>query len=57
MTVSEKIKTIDIEIKQNKAQYKFGRQEAKIWPLSFENVEFLTEEWFFIRKGTGRKSC
>ena len=45
MTVSEKIKTIDNKIEQNKAQY--GRQNAKILALSSENVgryEFLTSK-------------
>ena len=30
MTLSEKIKTIDNKIEQNKAQYNLGRQTAKI---------------------------
>ena len=45
MTVSEKIRTIDNKIEQNKAQY--GRQNAKILALSSENVgryEFLTSK-------------
>ena len=33
MTISEKIKTIDNKIKQNKAQYDLNRQTAKISTL------------------------
>ena len=45
MTVSEKIKTIDKKLEQNKAQYDLDRQAAKISPLSAGNVskyKFLT---------------
>ena len=38
MTISEKIKTIDYEIEENKAQYNLGRQTAKIAALSSGNV-------------------
>ena len=44
MSVSEKIKTIDNKIEQNKAQYNLDRQTAKISALSSGNVskyEFL----------------
>ena len=44
MTVSEKIKTIDNKIEQNKAQYYLNRQTAKISTLSSGNngkYEFL----------------
>ena len=34
MTVSDKIKTINNKIKQNKAQYDLNRQAGKISPLS-----------------------
>ena len=34
MTVTEKIKTIDNKIEQNKAQYDLDRQTAKIAALS-----------------------
>ena len=47
MTISEKIKTIDNEIEQNKAQYNLDRQTANISALSSGNVgkyEFLTGE-------------
>ena len=45
MSISEKIKTIDNKIEQNKAQNYLDRQTAKISALSSENVskyEFLT---------------
>ena len=45
MRTSEKIKTIDNKIEQNKAQYNLDRQTAKISALSPGNVskyEFLT---------------
>ena len=45
MSISEKIKAINKTIKQNKAQYDFDRQTAKISGLSSGNVskfEFLT---------------
>ena len=45
MSISEKIKTIDNEIEQNKAQYVLDRQTAKISALSlgnFSKYEFLT---------------
>ena len=38
MGISEKIKTIDNKIEQNKAQYNFARQTAKISALSSGNV-------------------
>ena len=38
MSISEKIKTIDIKIEQNKAQYNLDRQTAKMSALSSENV-------------------
>ena len=36
MSISEKIKTIDIKIEQNKAQYNLDRQTAKMSALSSE---------------------
>ena len=45
MSISEKIKTINNKIKQNKAQKNLERQAAKISALSSGNVskyEFLT---------------
>ena len=45
MTVSEKIKTADNRIKQNKAQYDLDKQTAQISALSSGNVskyEFFT---------------
>ena len=47
MAFSEKIKTIDNIIKQNKAQYSLGRQTARISALPSGNIgksEFLTGE-------------
>ena len=47
MTFSEKIKTINNIIDQNRAQYDWDRQTAKILALSSGNVgkyEFLTGE-------------
>ena len=47
MTITEKIKTVDTKIEQNKAQYDFDRQTAKMSALSSENVskyEFLTDK-------------
>ena len=38
MTISEKIKTIDYEIEENKAQCNLDRQIAKIGALSSGNV-------------------
>ena len=45
--VTEKIRTIDNKIEQNKAQYDLDKQAAKIFALSLGNVgknEFLTGE-------------
>ena len=47
MSISEKIKTIDDKIEQNKAQYNSDKQTAKISGLSSGNVskyEFLTSK-------------
>ena len=47
MTVSEKIKTIDNKIEQNKVQYNLDRQTANTSALSSGNVskyEFLTSK-------------
>ena len=38
MTVSEEIKTVDIKIEQNKAQYNLDRQTAKISAIPSGNV-------------------
>ena len=46
MTVSEKIKTLNNNIEQNKAQYDLDRQTAKNFAFSLGNVskyEFLPE--------------
>ena len=53
MSISEKIKTIDNKIKQNKAQYYLGKQTAKISALLSGNVSklhFLTNEVFLPEK-------
>ena len=45
MTVSDKIKTIDNKIEENKAQYDLDRQAANISALSLGSInkyEFLT---------------
>ena len=54
MSISEKIKTINNKIKQNKTQYNLDRQTAKISALSSGNVskyEFLTGKAVFPEKG------
>ena len=38
MSVSEKIKTINHKIEENKAQYDLGRQTAKISAISTKSV-------------------
>ena len=38
MTVSEKIKTIDYKIEQNKGWYDLDRETTKIFSLSWRNV-------------------
>ena len=53
MTVSEKIKTTDNKIKQNKTQSYLDRQTAKISPLLLKNVvkyELLTGEDVLSKK-------
>ena len=53
MIVSEKIKTMDNKIEQNKAQYDLDRQTAKISPLSSGNVnkyEFWTGKYVLPEK-------
>ena len=60
MSISEKIKTIDNKVAQNKAQYNLDRQTAKISALSLGNVskyEFLTGKGCFTRKRLAGKSC
>ena len=53
MSISEKIKTIDNKIEQNKDQYNLDRQTAKISALSLENArkcEFLTGRDVLLEK-------
>ena len=59
MTVCEKIKTIYYKIQQNKAQYDFDRQTAKISALSSENVrnyKTLIDEDVLLEKGLLEKA-
>ena len=54
MAVSEKTKTIDNKIKQNKSQYNLDRETTKIFAFSSKNVgkhEFLTGKGFLPKKG------
>ena len=60
MTVSEKIKTTDKQIEQNKAQYNLDRQTAKISALSSRNVgkyEFSTGENILMEKDLLEKAA
>ena len=60
MTVSEKIKTINNKIEQNKAQYSLDRQTAKISGLSSGNVskyEFLMCKNILPEKGLLEKAA
>ena len=53
MIIGEKIKTIDNQIEQNKAQYNLDRETAKIFALSSGNVskyEFLTGIYILSQK-------
>ena len=57
MTVSEKFKTIDNKIKQNKAQYDLDRQTTKIYHQEMlVNMNFWWQR-YFTRKRLARKSC
>ena len=59
MSISEKIKTIDHKIEQNKAQYNLDRQTANIFGLSSRNAskyEFLTGK-NVLPENMSRKSC
>ena len=54
MSISEKIKTINDKIEQNKSQYSLDKQTAKISALLSGNVtkyEFLTSEDVLPEKG------
>ena len=60
MTISEKIKTINNKIQQNKAQYDLDRQTTKISALSSGNVskyEFLTGKDVLLEKDLLEKSA
>ena len=59
MTVSEKTKTIDNKIEQDKAQYNLNRQTARVSSFSSENFdkyEFNIKRCL-TRKILTRKSC
>ena len=58
MSISEKIKTINDKIEQNKAQYNSDRQTAKISALLSENVskyEFFTPKDALPEKAAAMK--
>ena len=60
MSISEKIKTINNKIEQNKAQYNSDRQTAKISALLSENLskyEFLTPKDAFPEKDLLEKAA
>ena len=60
ITVTEKIKTIDNKIGQNKAQYNLDRPTVKISALSWKNVtkyEFLTGKDVLAEKNLLEKTC
>ena len=59
MNISDKIKAINNKIEQNKAQYDFDRQTAKIsalWSGNVSNYEFSTEKDVLLEKILARKS-
>ena len=60
MSISEKIKAINKNIGQNKAQYDLDRQTAKISALSLGNVskyEFLTRKYVLPEKDLLEKAA
>ena len=59
MNISEKIKTIDNKIEENKAQYDLDRQTAEISTLSSRNVsqgDFLPGKDILSKKRLARKT-
>ena len=48
MTVTDQINILDVKIKPNQVQYELGRETAKIYALSSQNLsekyEYLTSE-------------
>ena len=59
MNISEKIKTIDNKIEENKAQYDLDRQAAEISTLSSRNVsqdDFLPDKDILSKKRLARKT-
>ena len=60
MRTSEKIKTIDNKIEQNKAQYNLDRQTNNISALSSGNIskyEFLTDKDVLPEKDLPKKAA
>ena len=58
MNIKEKIKAITNKINQNKSQYDFNKQNAKISALSPGNVnkyEFLTAKMCYWKKPVRKK--
>ena len=55
MTVTNQIKTLNRKIKQNEAQHDLGREAAKIYALSSNNLnkyEYLTREDLGLKPST-----
>ena len=60
MSISDKIKAINNKIKQNKSQYNFDRETAKISALPSEDVskyEFLTGKDVLLEKDLLQKAA
>ena len=60
MTASEKIKSIDNKVEQNKAQYNLDRQTGKIATSSLGNVgkyQFVTGEDILLEKDLPEKAA
>ena len=60
MTVSEKNKTIDDKIEQNKAQYNLDRQKVRLQlyrQIMLVNINFHKARMFYLEKKIVRKSC
>ena len=57
MSISEKIKTIDSKIEQNKAQYNLDRKTSALSSGNVTKYEFLTGKDVSSKKRLVRKSC
>ena len=60
MTVSQKIKTLDNKIEQNRAQYDLVRQTANICPCHQEmlvNINFYQVKMFYQKKRLVEKAA